>query len=52
MQRVPVRIEVTGPREHMHLLRPGLSVVPHVNTQGFNQQSAYLANEQVLTSQR
>ena len=52
VQRVPVRIEVTGPREHMHLLRPGLSVVPHVNTQGFNQQSAYLANEQVLTSQR
>ncbi|WP_158771245.1 HlyD family secretion protein [Paraglaciecola sp. L1A13] len=52
VQRVPVRIDVLGPIEHMHILRPGLSVVPHVDTQGFNQQSAYLANEQGLTSQR
>ncbi|GAC22574.1 multidrug resistance protein A [Paraglaciecola mesophila KMM 241] len=52
VQRVPVRIQVTGPSEYLHLLRPGLSVVPHVDTQGFNQQSAYLPNEEVLTSQR
>ncbi|GAC33906.1 HlyD family secretion protein [Paraglaciecola polaris] len=52
VQRVPVRIQVTGPSEYMHLLRPGLSVVPYVDTQGFNQQSAYLANDRVLTSQR
>jgi membrane fusion protein (multidrug efflux system) len=52
VQRVPVRIQVTGPSEYVHLLRPGLSVVAHVNTQGFNQQSAYLANDQVLSSQQ
>jgi len=42
VQRVPVRVQVTGPSESMHLLRTGLSVVVYVNTQGFNRQSAYL----------
>ncbi|UYF98603.1 HlyD family secretion protein [Halomonas sp. GD1P12] len=32
VQRVPVRIRVTGPRESLGLLRAGLSVVPEIDT--------------------
>ena len=46
VQRVPVRIRVTGPLEALSVLRPGLSVVPQVDTQGFSQQISYLPNEQ------
>ena len=42
VQRVPVRIRVTGPAENLPLLRPGLSVIPAVNTEHFQQQVSYL----------
>lgn len=42
VQRVPVRIRVTGPAENLPQLRPGLSVVPAVDTQHFEQQVSYL----------
>ncbi|WP_416306377.1 HlyD family secretion protein [Neptunicella sp. SCSIO 80796] len=42
VQRVPVRIRVTGPSNALPLLRPGLSVVPSVDTQSFSQQVSYL----------
>ena len=42
VQRVPVRIRVTGPAADLHLLRPGLSVIPAVDTKRFQQQVSYL----------
>ncbi|MGC1507291.1 HlyD family secretion protein [Ketobacter sp. MCCC 1A13808] len=42
VQRVPVRIRVTGPAEMLPRLRPGLSVVPSVDTEHFQQQVSYL----------
>ena len=42
VQRVPVRIQVTGPEQDLPLLRPGLSVVPSVDTEQFQQQVSYL----------
>jgi membrane fusion protein (multidrug efflux system) len=44
VQRVPVRIRITGPKNGLPLLRPGLSVVPSVNTQDFSRQVSYLDN--------
>jgi len=44
VQRVPVRIRVTGPSDALSLLRPGLSVVPAVDTRSFSQQVSYLSN--------
>ncbi|WP_438864606.1 HlyD family secretion protein [Neptunicella sp.] len=44
VQRVPVRIQITGPKNSLYLLRPGLSVVPSVDTQHFSQQKSYLDN--------
>lgn len=45
VQRVPVRIRVTGPEEALPLLRPGLSVVPEVDTRKFKKQISYLMEE-------
>lgn len=42
VQRVPVRIRVTGPEESLPLLRPGLSVMPEVDTRKFHKQISYL----------
>jgi membrane fusion protein, multidrug efflux system len=42
VQRVPVRIKVTGPSSVISILRPGLSVVPAVDTQNFEKQISYL----------
>jgi len=42
VQRVPVRIRVTGPEASLPLLRPGLSVVPGVDTRTFHKQISYL----------
>ncbi|GAC20954.1 HlyD family secretion protein [Paraglaciecola arctica] len=42
VQRVPVRIRITGPDNALSMLRPGLSVVPSVDTQSFSQQVSYL----------
>ncbi|WP_339616918.1 HlyD family secretion protein [uncultured Gilvimarinus sp.] len=50
VQRVPVRIRVTGPADQMALLRPGLSVVPAVDTQSFQQQDSYLVSEKTATT--
>ncbi|MFG6666809.1 efflux RND transporter periplasmic adaptor subunit [Halomonas sp. HNIBRBA4712] len=36
VQRVPVRIRVTGPRESLGLLRAGLSAVPEIDTRGLD----------------
>ncbi len=44
VQRVPVRIRVTGPANALPLLRPGLSVIPQVDTREFKTQQAYLQN--------
>lgn len=44
VQRVPVRIKVTGPVDALPTLRPGLSVVPEVDTQDFKAQDSYLDN--------
>ncbi|MBC3766037.1 HlyD family secretion protein [Neptunicella marina] len=49
VQRVPVRIRVTGPKKALPLLRPGLSVVPSVDTRDFNQQVSYLNGAQSMT---
>jgi membrane fusion protein (multidrug efflux system) len=46
VQRVPVRIRVTGPLEALATLRPGMSVVPKIDTQGFEQQVSYLPNDE------
>lgn len=45
VQRVPVRIKVTGPLEALSSLRPGLSVVPEVDTMHFDTQVSYLDNQ-------
>tara|TARA_R110000868_G_scaffold348199_1_gene609169 strand:+ start:1134 stop:2240 length:1107 start_codon:yes stop_codon:yes gene_type:complete len=45
VQRIPVRIRVTGPLEALSILRPGMSIVPQINTQGFNQQVSYLPED-------
>ena len=42
VQRVPVRIRVTGPQDDMPRLRPGLSVVTEVDTRNFDAQLNYL----------
>jgi membrane fusion protein (multidrug efflux system) len=44
VQRVPVRIRVTGPKASLARLRPGLSVVPAVDTRRFHTQVSYLAD--------
>ncbi|MEJ2346580.1 MAG: HlyD family secretion protein [Gammaproteobacteria bacterium] len=46
VQRVPVRIRVTGPKASLARLRPGLSVVPAVDTRRFHTQLSYLADSQ------
>jgi membrane fusion protein, multidrug efflux system len=42
VQRVPVRIRVTAPRDALNRLRPGLSVVTDVDTRHFDTQLNYL----------
>lgn len=42
VQRVPVRIRVTGPAAELARLRPGLSATPSVDTREFEQQVSYL----------
>lgn len=42
VQRVPVRIRVTGPETELTRLRPGLSATPSVDTRDFHQQVSYL----------
>jgi membrane fusion protein (multidrug efflux system) len=44
VQRVPVRIRITGPKNGLPMLRPGLSVVPSVDTQDFSRQVSYVDN--------
>lgn len=44
VQRVPVRIKITGPLDALSTLRPGLSVVPEVDTMHFEKQISYLDN--------
>lgn len=46
VQRVPVRIRVTGPDSALALLRPGLSVIPTVDTHEFTEQLSYLPGNQ------
>lgn len=42
VQRVPVKIRVTGPEAELSRLRPGLSAIPSVDTREFEQQVSYL----------
>lgn len=51
VQRVPVRIRVTGPSEALSLLRPGLSVVPAVDTQDFSEQISYLPHADTVNAE-
>lgn len=44
VQRVPVRIRVTGPDAGLSRLRPGLSVVTDVNTKDFDPSRNYLGD--------
>jgi membrane fusion protein (multidrug efflux system) len=46
VQRVPVRIRVTGPKDSLPRLRPGLSVVTEVNTRDFDPRLNYLDDTQ------
>ncbi|MGA8262709.1 MAG: HlyD family secretion protein [Arenicellales bacterium] len=54
VQRVPVRIRVTGPIDAMARLRPGLSVVPEVDTRRFDarRQLSYLDSEPAISVAR
>ena len=49
VQRVPVRIRVTGPVEALNTLRPGLSVIPAVDTHNFSEQVSYVGNSEYET---
>ena len=52
VQRVPVRIRVTGPQQNLALLRPGLSVVSAVDTKQFEQQLSYREPDPAPTGNR
>ncbi|CBL43871.1 Secretion protein HlyD [gamma proteobacterium HdN1] len=49
VQRVPVKIQVIGPMEQVHLLRPGLSVLPEVDTSNFTEQLSYRSQTSTAT---
>jgi membrane fusion protein (multidrug efflux system) len=50
VQRVPVRIHVTGPKDSLSRLRPGLSVETEVNTRDFDLRLNYLDDSQTSAS--
>lgn len=50
VQRVPVRIHVTSPKDSLQRLRPGLSVETEVDTRDFDPHLNYLCNIQTIAS--